>query len=60
MDKCLKKLDALDDLRLICGSCDERDEAETQLNSTEKQTSLQPWVEDALVTCSCTRERTCR
>ena len=27
----LKKLDALDNLRLICGSCDERDEAETQL-----------------------------
>jgi len=23
------KLDALDDLRLICGSCDERDEAES-------------------------------
>ena len=43
----LTKLDALDDLRLICGSCDERDEAETQLNSTE--VSLQPWVEDALV-----------
>ena len=43
----LKKLDALDDLRLICGSCDERDEAETQLNSTEIR--LQPWVEDALV-----------
>ena len=45
--KVLKRLDALDDLRLICGSCDERDEAETQLNSTE--ISLQPWVEDALV-----------
>jgi len=45
--KVLKRLDALDDLRLICGSCDERDEPETQLNSTE--VSLQPWVEDALV-----------
>ena len=33
--KVLKRLDALDDLRLICGSCDERDEPETQLNSTE-------------------------
>mmetsp|Transcript_23025 Transcript_23025/g.77696 ORF Transcript_23025/g.77696 Transcript_23025/m.77696 type:complete len:240 (+) Transcript_23025:145-864(+) len=42
----LKKLDALDDLRLICGSCDERVEAETQLST---EVSLQPWVEDALV-----------
>ena len=44
--KVLKRLDALDDLRLICGSCDERDEAETQLST---EISLQPWVEDALV-----------
>mmetsp|Transcript_17107 Transcript_17107/g.55704 ORF Transcript_17107/g.55704 Transcript_17107/m.55704 type:complete len:212 (+) Transcript_17107:211-846(+) len=35
----------LDDLRLICGSCDEREEAETQ----NTEASLQPWVEDALV-----------
>ena len=44
--KVLKRLDALDDLRLICGSCDEREEAETQMNT---EASLQPWVEDALV-----------
>ena len=48
--KVLKRLDAL---RLICGSCDEREEAETQLNSTEVSLQVQPWVEDQRDTRRC-------
>jgi len=39
--------------RLICGSCDERDEPETQLNSTEVSLQVQPWVEDQRDTRRC-------
>ena len=50
----LKGLAGIDELSLLmCGRCEEQEMSETQLKSTEA--SLQPWVEDAL--CSCTREK---